>query len=98
MGWWRREDVSGDAKKTLLETIEKAEEEAFQECVKTVVVGVVAEGLDKTKMDMIHALYQSAIDAGENEEEALKNALEKWEKIWTEAKEHLKAKGMDYKK
>ena len=98
MGWWRRKGFSGDEKKSILETIEKAEEEASQECVRLVVVGVVAEGLDKTKMDMVHALYQSAIDAGENGEEALKNALEKWEKIWTKAKEQLKAKGMDYKK
>ena len=98
MGWWRRKDVSGDAEKTLLETMEKAEEEAFQECINGVVVGVVAEGLDKTKMDMIHALYQAAIDAGEDKEEALKNALEKWEKIWTKAKEHLEAEGMDYKR
>jgi putative heme iron utilization protein len=98
MGWWRRKVFSGGEKKSVLETIEKAEEEAIQECVKAVVVGVVAEGLEKTKMDMVHALYQSAIDAGEDKEEALKDALEKWEKIWTKAKEHLEAKGMDYKR
>lgn len=94
----RRKDVSGDAEKAILETIEKADEEGFQECVKLVVLGAVAEGLEKTKKDMVQALYQGAVDAGKDKKEALKDALEKWEKILTKAKEHLDAKGMDYKR
>jgi hypothetical protein len=98
MAWWRRKDVSADAKKSILKTIEKAEEEAIQYFVPAVAAGVIREGLDKTKLDMVHALYQSAIDAGEGEEEALKNALEKWDKIWGKAKINFEAEGVDYKK
>ena len=96
MGWWRRKDFSGNEEKSLLEAMEKAEEEASQEFVKLVVAGVAAEGLKKTKMDMVHALYQSGMDAGQDGEEALRNALEKWDKIWNRAKENLAAEAMDY--
>jgi len=46
---------------------------------------------------MVQALYQGAIDAGGDGEEASKIALEKWEKILAQAKEHLKTKGLDVK-
>lgn len=95
MGWWGRKGVSEEAKKTLLEAIKKEEEVAFQRCVKLTEVGIVIGQLEQTKKDMIQSLYQGAIDAGADEEEALKAALEKWEKILAQAREHLKAKGPD---
>ncbi len=98
MGWWRRKGVSEEAKKILRETIEKAEEEAFKQCIKHTVAGlVVGMPLEQIKKNMLQALYHGAIDGGADEEEALKDAQEKWEKILAQAKDHLKTKGVDVK-